>query len=232
MSAHPEASAYFNANWQKYQESIRKDMLCHQEMFDALNHFLSQHNKQPFILVDVGCGDSSSIYSVLTQHQIKKYIGIDAAPDVLKMSDNNLAAVQCKKEYICEDMVTAVSQLNDPIDVMFTSYAVHHLSPQQKSDFMEDCKAKLAPNGVLLMIDGVLEKGQNRTEWLDKLEDRFKVVIPEMPEEERKSRMEHPRLSDFPDSIQFFKDKAAEQGWKKFEVLVDKGIFAFMVFYK
>ncbi|KTD78398.1 class I SAM-dependent methyltransferase [Legionella waltersii] len=228
-----EASMYFNANWQKYKNSINKNLLCHQEMMSSLNEFLTTHyHNRSFTLVDVGCGDSSAISPVLKNSSIKKYIGIDAAPDVLELSKLNAISIPCEKEYICNDMMDAIKTINTPVDLIYTSYAIHHLSEKEKSEFIDVCKSKLNTNGQLLMIDGVLEVNQSRDEWLDKLEARIHFTHPDMTDEELATRMEHPRSGDFPETIDSFRNRATKSGWKAFEVLVDKGIFAFMVFYK
>ncbi len=44
--------------------------------------------------------------------------------------------------------------------------------------------------------------------------------------------MDHIRNNDYPDSIQTFKDFAQSQQWQSCEVVVDKGIFAFLLFKK
>lgn len=227
------ASVYFNANWQPYKDSVKKNMLFHKEMFLALNQFLKQNMEgRDFSFVDVGCGDCSSIEPVLIDKPITKYIGIDAAEDVLKMASSNLAKLSCDKKFISEDMTTAINRLSSPVDLIFTSYAVHHLSSQQKFDFILNCKNKLTPNGFLLMVDGVREKNQTRDEWLNALEARFKLIHPEMTDDELINRMGHPRADDFPEEISVLDSIANKQGWSNFQVVVDKGICAFMVFSK
>ena len=227
-----QASIYFNANWQRYQESINKNMLYHKEMFAELDKVLTGHYKNtPFSILDIGCGDSSVIYPLLKNKPLNSYTGIDAAPDVLQLAVNNLVTLDCKKQFICEDMVTALSHITSPVDIIFTSYAVHHLSAEQKTDFIQNCKQKLTTQGMLLMIDGILEPGQTRAQWLDRLEHRFKTVLPDITQEELQKRMEHPRSNDFPESIESFKNRAIQQDWRDFQVLLDKGIFAFMAFY-
>lgn len=126
-------SEYFNENWQRYQSAIKNNMLFHREMLQALQKFLSTHiGNRPFSFVDVGCGDSSTVVSVLAATSIEKYIGIDAAQDVLKMAENTLAPLNCEKEFIADNMTVALPCLPGPVDVIFTSYAVHHLSLHEK----------------------------------------------------------------------------------------------------
>lgn len=50
--------------------------------------------------------------------------------------------------------------------------------------------------------------------------------------EELEFRMQHPRADDHPEAISTFEELAHQQKWKSFDVLVNKGIFAFMVFGK
>lgn len=227
------ASAYFNENWQRYQSTVQSNTLYHREMFSALEQFLSVNiGTRTFTFVDVGCGDSSTVSPILANQSITKYIGIDAAEDVLKMASHSLAYLECEKELIADNMTTAISRLISPVDIIFTSYAVHHLSLLDKFNFIESCKQKLNHNGFLLMVDGVLKENQTRDEWLNTLQERMETTIPDITTEEVTFRMQHPRVDDFPESIETFSNIAKQQAWKSFEVIVNKGIFAFMVFTK
>jgi SAM-dependent methyltransferase len=227
------ASAYFNKNWEWYQRILKNNTIYHREMVFALREFLSTRMEgRAFSFVDVGCGDGSQLAPILTEYSLLKYIGIDAAKDVLAIAADNLAVLGCEKEFIAEDMLAALSALSSPVDIIFTSYAVHHLSLQDKKRFIVLCKEKLNPQGFLLMVDGVLKPNQTRDEWLDALEKRMEETITDVPVDEISSRMAHPRADDYPESIETFEKIAKQTLWKNFEVLVDKGIFSFMVFSK
>ncbi|QLZ68569.1 class I SAM-dependent methyltransferase [Legionella sp. PC1000] len=227
------ASEYFNKNWQRYQSAIKNNTLYHREMVQALQKFLATHiGNRPFSFTDVGCGDSSTVVSVLTGTSIIKYIGIDAAPDVLKMAENTLTSLDCEKEFIADHMIAALPRISAPVDVIFTSYAVHHLSLLDKNTFIAMCQQKLDPNGFLLIVDGVLKPDQTREQWLDALKSRMLESDSEITEDEIIARMEHPCADDYPETMDTFAQIARQQSWKNFQVLVDKGIFAFMAFIK
>lgn len=227
------ASAYFNENWQRYQSSIMSNTLYHREMLIGLKHFLSTHfNSRSFSFVDVGCGDSSTVAPVLADFNLTKYTGIDAAEDVLNRAPYSLEHLTCAKEFIAGNMISAIPNLASPVDVIFTSYAVHHLTAEEKFNFVEHCKEKLNPNGFLLMVDGVRQHSQTRDEWLDALQERMQHTVAGITTEEVIFRMRHPRADDFPELMETFVDMAQQQKWSSFEVIVDKGIFAFMVFAK
>lgn len=227
------ASAYFNKHWQRYRSSVEHNTLYHREMLSALRQFLKVNMQgRAFSFVDVGCGDSSTIAPILADTSVKKYIGIDAAADVLKMAANSMMPLKCEKQFIADDMTNAINQLVSPVDIIYTSYAVHHLSATDKMSFIADCKRQLVPGGFLLMVDIVRRKNQTRDECLSALERRMQITIPNVTAEEITERMQHPRADDFPELIDNFEEVAHEQAWQDFKVLVDKGIFVFMVFAK
>ena len=90
-------------------------------------------------MVDVGCGDSSTIIPALIDKPLDLYIGIDAAPDVLKLAAANVGKLGCEKEFICDNMINAIPNLRESVDIIFTSYAVHHLSHTEKVSFCIAC---------------------------------------------------------------------------------------------
>jgi len=139
------ASVYFNENWQRYQSTVKNNTLYHCEMFSALKQFLSANiGARTFSFVDVGCGDSSTVAPILADQAITKYIGIDAAEDVLKRAPHSLAHLKCEKEFIADNMTTAIPRLSSSVDIIFTSYAVHHIlsvtDVMTFKEYRKDCK--------------------------------------------------------------------------------------------
>ena len=226
-----EVAEYFNDNWQDYKSYVAQNRLAHREMLSLLNQFLHDNMRDsPFSFVDVGCGDSSSIGSVLLDNPINKYIGIDIAGEVLKLAPDNLANVNCEKEFIFDDMTKAIKGLQSPVDVIFSSYTVHHLSYQDKFNFIQECRGKLRAGGFFIMVDGVLEENQTRNEWLLAFEDHYKLIYPDITPEEMTQFMKHPRASDYPENIKTFEKIAYQTGWNNFRVLNKIGLLVFMVF--
>lgn len=228
-----EIRDYFTVNWQRYLDAININHLFHREMIQAFHALVSSrfHNK-PFSMVDVGCGDSSTLVPLLEQTQISSYVGIDAAADVLNLARENTSTMECQKEFICDDMMNAIYQINAPVDIIYSSYAIHHLSFNQKVEFLYVCKEKLAENGLLVLIDVILAPNQSRQEWLVALGERTKLLIPDMSMEELNNRMRHPIASDYPESIATYQQIADTQQWLALEVILNQGICAFLVFEK
>lgn len=228
-----EVAEYFNKNWQQYKKYVDQNRLCHQEMFAALNQFLHEHMpKRAISFVDVGCGDGSSIAPVLMEHSLKKYIGIDIAEQVMQMAPIHLAQLNCEKQFIAENMTTAIQHIPAPFDIIFSSYTVHHLSYQEKFDFIHDCKNKLAPGGFFLMIDGILDENQTREQWLYAYETFYREICPTITDAQLELFMRHPSRSDYPENIHTFQQIAQMQKWSNFQLVLRIGLLAFMAFSK
>ncbi len=227
------ASQYFNDNWKKYQAILETNTLYHREMMAALTAFLEQHfSDKPFSLVDVGCGDASVIHAVLKHQKLKSYTGIDAAEAVLELAEQHFADIDCEKSFICGNMQQAIKRLPGNYNIIYTSYAVHHLALTEKAAFLQDCYDKLEPNGYLVLIDGILRPGQTRESWLDALANRIQVT-QDLTDEQINDRMNaHSRQADFPIEIATYKAFASQQQWKQVQVLFEQDIFAFMLFLK
>lgn len=224
---------HFSTIWDAYQQTIKNNHLYHVEMFSTLDQFLNEtFNNQSFSLADLGCGDGSAIKDALIHKSISHYIGVDAAANLIDAAPVVLTDLKCNKEFINADMVQAVEQISTPLDVIFSSYTLHHLISTHKFNFIKACKQKLASQGYLLIIDVMLKENQNRDEWLDELEQRLYKNHPGITAEEVEKKLVHPRTDDFPESISTFHDIAKQQSWRDFQVLLEKETCAFMVFTK
>lgn len=202
---------YFNHHWDEYKICADDNRFCHNEMFNALNGFLHENIRtHPFSFIDAGCGDCSYIAKVLQKNQIKNYIGIDIAEDFLKQASANMNPVHCQKQFIHGDMTRSLASLPSPVEVIFSSYAVHHLSYQQKFNFIKTCKNKLTPDGFFIMIDGVLDKHQTREQWLDAYEAHYIKNYPGVSPEALEGCMYHHRHYDYPERIKTFEKIAYE----------------------
>jgi hypothetical protein len=124
------------------------------------------------------------------------------------MASNSLVHLQCLKEFINDNMITAIPRLSSAVDIIFTSYAVHYLSLQDKFNFIESCKQKLNPKGFLLIVDGVLKDHQTRDEWLNAIQKRYKTTFPGITSDELALRVQQFRRDCFPEAIDTFSNIA------------------------
>jgi SAM-dependent methyltransferase len=229
-----DIAAFFQDKWPIYQRLIRGNVLCHREMLATLDEFLSDRfSKNPFSFADLGCGDGSAVVETLQNKTVAHYTGVDASADLIATASKILSPLNCEKVLICQDMATAIGDLPVPVDVVYCSYALHHLLLDQKIKFIGDCYKKLSTPGYLIVVDGVAREHESREQWLSRLDLRILENVPSLTSEDRAIIMEHPRESDFPETIATFRGIAQQTFWREFEVLFERDDFlAFMVFAK
>ncbi|MCW5589822.1 MAG: class I SAM-dependent methyltransferase [Legionellales bacterium] len=234
MTHSHDVGRFFDAEWNTYREIVANNALWHDDMFAMLKTCLQQaYADKPFTLVDLGCGDGSAIVESLVNSPIQRYIGVDAAAETLQKADDILAKLTCDKQFLCGDMLEILTQLTTPVEIIFSSYALHHLSYQQKEEFLKQCQQKLIPGGYLCLVDGILARDETREHWIERLQQRILTAVPDLPISILNTTMEHPKTSDFPETLATYQQFAEQQAWFKFEVLVNKQDFcAFMLWQK
>jgi len=217
---------FFGDKWALYQKAIRGNVLCHEQMFGTLDRLLIQtFENRPFSFADFGCGDSSAILDVLRTKNLNHYIGVDAAEELIEKAEKTLEPLTCPKTLVCDDMARAITNLDFKSDVIFCSYSLHHLLPEQKSAFIEKAFERLNPSGYFILIDGFRSNGETRDQWLHRLEQRFLTLVPGFTAEDTEEIMKHPRASDHPETISAFRAIAAKSPWQSFEVLFERDNF-------
>lgn len=225
---------FFGKKWPLYQKAIRRNVLCHEEMFGALDDFLNERfTNHPFAFADLGCGDASAAFGVLQNKAIDHYIGVDAAPDLIAKATSILGSLNCQKTLLCSDMATAVRDLPVSVDVILCSYSMHHLLAEEKETFIHSCYQRLKAPGYLIMIDGIAMENESREQWLHRLEQRFLTNVPESTTDELDQIMKHPREADYPGTIAEFRSISERSPWQRFDVLIHRDDFlAFVLFEK
>ena len=217
---------FFGDKWALYQKAIRGNVLCHEEMFGTVDQFLTQaFEDRPFSFADFGCGDSSAVIDILRTKNLNHYIGVDAAAELVEQAEKILARLSCPKTLLCDDMARAIINLEFKSDVIFCSYSLHHLLPEQKNTFIQNCYQRLNTPGYFIMIDGVRTDGETRDQWLHRLEQRFLTLVPGFTAEDTEEIMKHPRASDHPETIAGFREIASHAPWRGFDVLFTRDDF-------
>src|SRR5687768_6491699 len=174
----------FDRQWSLYQRAIRSNILCHDEMFATLDSFLSKHFRDRlFCFADLGCGDASAVLNTLRNTSIAHYIGVDAAEDLIAKASLTLQSLRCEKTLICGNMETAIKDIPVPVDVIFCSYSLHHLRQEEKTRFINDCNKTLNTPGYFILVDGVAMDQESREQWLERLEQRFRTMVPDFTAE-------------------------------------------------
>ena len=83
--------------------------------------------------LDLGCGDAATLAPLLASMAVQRYKGVDLSEVVLALAAENLTGLSCPVELVCRDILAALEADSALYDVVYTSFALHHLSTEQSS---------------------------------------------------------------------------------------------------
>jgi cyclopropane fatty-acyl-phospholipid synthase-like methyltransferase len=151
--------------WEIYQKIVSANNMFHQEIYADVAKVLATI-PTAFSILDLGCGDAANLAPVLAKLPVKHYGGVDLSAKALALASTNLSALPCPIRFQQADLLHAVENLTVDYDVIFSSFAVHHLPLPQKTAFFKAARQHLVINGLLLIVDVVRDDGQNLADYL------------------------------------------------------------------
>jgi SAM-dependent methyltransferase len=95
----------------------------------------SRFASRPFSILDLGCGDTAILAPMLANMEVRTYEGVDLSEAALALAAQNLKSLSCHVHLTHSDLLAALNHGHRRYDVIHTSYAVHHLSTDQKGEF-------------------------------------------------------------------------------------------------
>ena len=63
------------------------------------------------------------------------------------------------------DILAALAE-DDAYDVIYSSFVLHHLATEQKGEFFRLASRRLAPGGLLLLVDTMREEGETLDDYV------------------------------------------------------------------
>lgn len=213
----------FNQQWQIYQKILLNNYMGHREIYEVLHHWLIDSWQKPFQMLDLGCGNACFMSQALVNTSIAAYTGIDLSEVALSMAGDNLASIPAEITLIQDDFSKCLPELarikNDRFDVIFTSFALHHLSLEKKDMIMAQMATLLATHGIFLLVDTVRNPGENREAYIDRYVENIRREWSLLEAKEVEIVEDHMRSSDFPETQAIWLQLAQKHGFTQFECL-------------
>lgn len=206
-----ENSVFFDA-WTVYDQILDHNYMFHNELFEDLHKFLvDRTTNNPITILDLGCGSARHLATVLTWIPVAQYCGYDLSETALRHARLNLKVLDCPVELIQDDLLSGLKKQNKFFDVIFSSFACHHLNETEKLHFFQMANQCLKESGILVLIDVVRAEDESLNVYLDGycnwLRSNWSAMLPEALE----FACEHIYGNDRPERISdlFMKGRAA-----------------------
>ncbi|MCP5245326.1 MAG: class I SAM-dependent methyltransferase [Burkholderiales bacterium] len=163
-----ENNIFFDS-WTVYDQILDHNYMFHNELFVDLQEFLvNRFANNPITVLDLGCGSARHLTDVLTRFAVAHYRGYDLSETALKFARRNLITLDCPVELIQDDLLSGLKKQDKLYDVVFSSFACHHLNETEKQHFFQMANQCLTESGVLVLIDVVRDEDENLSVYLDR----------------------------------------------------------------
>ena len=200
MSEH-SAAAFFDV-WHTYRKVVAANYVHHMEIRAQLERvLLAQFVGRPFSFLDLGCGDAATLAPLLASMAVQRYKGVDLSETALALAAENLKALSCPVELVCRDILAALEADTGLYDVVYTGFALHHLSTEQKAEFFRRVAQRLEKDGLLLLTDIVREEDESLPVSLRRYCDWLRSDWGSLNAEEKASACDHILNNDRPETF-------------------------------
>jgi len=205
-----EAENIFDT-WELYRKIVSFNNMFHREIYaDVAEVLRTCHD---FALLDLGCGDAVNLAPVLTSVPIGRYCGVDLSATALDFAEQNLNGLSCPVTLQLGDLLQSLHETDLRYDVIFTSFALHHLNFGQKADFFKTAYDHLNAGGFLLMIDTVREEHEDLTAYLKAYCAWLRGDWQGIDNQEKEIACQHIVDNDFPETLSTLQAFAQQAGF-------------------
>ncbi len=193
--------------------------MFHKELYARVSKLLDEQvGKGPYSILDLGCGNARFLEPFLRARPPGAYTGVDLSAAALQEAAellNGIPLVSLRNQ----DMLEAAAETGEVYEVIFTGYAVHHLSGEAKKQLFCSCASNLAPGGKIIMVDVVREEGQPREEYIQEYVGVMRNQWTAVSEEHIAEACAHVAAHDFPETYIDLVRMAEAAGLGKTELL-------------
>ena len=209
------AKSFFD-EWSIYDQVLDHNYMYHDEIYRDVQHILAErYHDRPFALLDLGCGSARHLARALQDRVVGCYVGYDLSDAALAHAERNLTRLGCPVELRQGDLLEGLRTRDEKFDVIFTSFALHHLTSAQKSVFFESAYPRLNQDGMLVLIDTLRNDGEDRALYLDRycawLRSACKTLSPDALD----FLCAHVRSNDFPETAAVLDAMATAAGFSR-----------------
>jgi tRNA (cmo5U34)-methyltransferase len=105
--------------------------------------------------IDLGVGSGYFAERFLSHFPTSRVVGIDGAPAMIELAKARLTSLSARVEFVLGDFRKLRELLPDPgtVDIVFSAYALHHLSRPDKETVLRQLTEVLIPSGWFVNAD-------------------------------------------------------------------------------
>jgi SAM-dependent methyltransferase len=218
---------FFDRQWSTYRRVVDHDLMEHQALSAAttaaIEGWLARRpqGSAPPHMVDLGCGDLALLAPLLRRLPLGSYLGVDLSAPVLPRAAAQLQGVPYPCAWREQDLLSWAEEHSGsgdpdtgPVDLIHSSFAVHHLNANEKGRFLSAVRLRLAPTGVLLWADVFRDPGETRDDYVARYVRRIHDGWQVLAADEQQQVIDHLSSFDQPADAAAIQQTAEACGWR------------------
>ena len=210
----------FTQSWSTYDLITEYNYMFHREIYATVHNALwLRYDRGPYTLLDLGCGNARYLASCLKECSPLAYEGVDLSEPALREAREYLGKLPGQVTLTHGDMLTAIESTTKIWDVIFTGFAVHHMTSMDKARFFRAAERCLATNGWLIMVDVVREENQSREDYLDQYLKFMREQWNKVPPDQLEEACAHVHDHDYPECLSTLRAMASRAGLQEARVV-------------
>jgi len=125
------------------------------KMLELILELLPIRPTDSFTALDLGVGTGFFANAILARFPNCRVIAVDGAASMVEMAKSRLGSLAHRVEFRIGDFRYLAKLVPDsePLDLIYSAYALHHLTSQEKLAAMRDVMGLLKPGGWFLNAD-------------------------------------------------------------------------------
>ncbi len=199
MPSSIDPTQIFIRNWEIYQKIIQVNYMKHKELGqhvqDSLTIFATG---RPIHVLDMGCGDAQQIANQLQSFDIISYTGYDLSEQAIAFAKKNTEKLNTQVSFHRGKMEELIKQDSKTYNILYSSFAIHHLTDQLKKDFISDCFMRLENEGLFILIDIKRQPGQTTAEYKKSYSNWILNEWSALNNDEKTAIIDHLNTCDIP----------------------------------
>lgn len=223
----------FNKNWEVYKKVIDANYMHHALFQSLVGEALGAMEKRaPMRFLDLGCGDASQLVDLLHERDVETYVGYDLSDTALSIAKENLSFLKGKSRFLEGRMEELLSEDSNWYDIIYTSFAVHHLEDEMKAEMIRIAGERLAPGGLFIYVDVFRKNDLERADYIKHYCEHMDKYWPLLTIEEKNSIRDHVTQYDFPSTVDFILSHATLSGLENISIHTKDETHYFLCFKK
>ncbi len=216
-----EPTSIFKDSWSLYDLITKFNYMFHDEIYAEVGKLLRLKGEQGrYCILDLGCGNARYLAPCLKQAPPLVYEGVDLSEAALGEARGYLTGLPSEITLTHQDMLAAIESTSRTWDVVFTGFAIHHMTSDEKARFFAAAARCLAQGGWLIMVDVVREENQSRKDYLDQYLKFMRDHWTGVPRDQLEEACAHVRDHDHPESLTTLRAMATKAGFNSARVVI------------